>query len=174
MPNWCFNRIEISGPTDEMDKLLGSENREVYEKFFETHAPLPCPEWDYSIAVQNWSTKWDIDLNIQSMEWSPTSFCVAEGYFETAWAPATNAWKTIAAKFPKLKFIINFLEEGMCFYGYDIYDGGELVDEMGDDIPEPAGCNDNDIYESLYTWFDEFVEQTRFGHNIKSIRILGK
>jgi hypothetical protein len=84
-----------------------------------------------------------------------------------------NPWKTIAAKFPKLKFIINFLEEGMCFYGYDIYDGGELVDEMGDDIPEPAD-NDKDIYESLYTWFDDFVDQTRFKYNIQNVTLLRK
>jgi hypothetical protein len=176
MPNWCFNTIKISGPTDEVNRFLGHTNNEPYPNsipnILETHAPIG--EWDHSVAVQNWSTKWDFDLNIGNPVVHPSGYCVVEGDFETAWSPATDGWKKIATKFPKLNFVITFIEEGMCFYGYDIYNNGQLVDEMGEDLPDIDGDSFDDIRENLYGFFDDFTHKVRTGNYAIGVKLLSE
>jgi len=171
MPNWCYNVIQISGPTKDMDKFVGASNNypDTIANILDKYAPLPGGEWDYSLAVENWSTKWDFDLHILHAEWSPAGHCIVEGNFETAWAPATDGWQKIATKFPTLKFVINFIEEGMGFYGYDIYRDGKHVDEMGADIPDDVdGDNFDEQYQSLHEFFDIFTDETRFANSFTS------
>lgn len=87
MPNWCSNSLTLKHDKEKID-LLEKQIRES-DVFFHHLRPRPSDQdanW-YEWNIQNWGTKWDVNVN--------------EGYFErigddilrlsfnTAWGPPT-------------------------------------------------------------------------------------
>jgi len=68
--------------------------------------------------------------------------------FESAWAPPQRAISAIAEKFNKLTIRHSYLEEGVGFVGYDLYEKGELANE------EYNEDSDSDAWKQLAQ--DEF------------------
>jgi hypothetical protein len=131
MPNWCFNRLYVTGSKEDITafklacKKPGADDNDENAKFsFEGILPTPqelldkednadpgMPGW-YNWRCENWGTKWDA---------SDVDFDDNEDYinvnYSTAWGPPIEWVKTIAAKFPGLKFEGSYEESGSACYG---------------------------------------------------------
>lgn len=91
----------------------------------------------YDWNVANWGTKWDIS------EVSVGNECEEEitYYYSTAWGPNDAFIKTIAPKYPLLKFELEYEEPGCAFEGTLIMNGGEeKLDETRDWVQK--NCNE--------------------------------
>lgn len=157
MPNWCTNNISVSHKDPEMMKKFvdGVKNGNL----FETLIPLSTGEWDYSTAVEEWGTKWDVSNGEIDSE--------GNGFFDTAWGPPIEAYD----KLTELGFNIDatYHEPGMCFAGhYTSEDGDECYEydfskeDWRDDI------DDEDVldlleseYESCKEWQEEEKESQK-------------
>lgn len=147
MPNWCSNRLGVSGPQKDINdfqlkaksKIQGGD--QVYA--FTLSAFLPCPpellavnadgkvnpelvaqfgasDW-YQWCVHHWSTKWDVEGHLT--ESSPDALHYE---FESAWGPPTNALGTIAAQWPNLTFTLEYCEPSNSFAGQTVWTDGVL------------------------------------------------
>jgi len=84
--------------------------------------------WDW--RVQNWGTKWEpIDPDVNYIK---------EGIvitFDSAWSPPIQWLHTVHLDYPDLKFLLEFEEPGMNFYGHvDAYGKNGIFDEFEDDL----------------------------------------
>jgi hypothetical protein len=79
---------------------------------FETFIPLSTGEWDYSVAINEWGTKWDVTEGDANIDPDGKS---CYGWFETAWGPGIIAYE----KLSELGFDVDitYHESGMCFAG---------------------------------------------------------
>ena len=79
-------------------------------------------------CVNNWGTKWDVMY--ANMSRGKGNTILYE--FETAWSPPLPAVYTISKKFPKLKFLLKYREDGMGFKGkFEVKNGEVITDERG-------------------------------------------
>lgn len=110
--------------------------------------------WDwYTWRLTNWGCKWsDTNTHVYTNAKDRSSvenplvdsfYCSAQ--FQTPWAPPEPAIQTISGMFPKLTFVISYVEEGMGFYGAACFIAGELAGEAG------GQCEDIDGYDALLT-----------------------
>ena len=149
MPNWCYNKIQLSdnGETseqfDRLCKLLDGDNpfNEIYprpdfSKIPNEKGELPKKEvhkntdgeivWEtfnfsdgknddrwYHWCIDNWGTKWDIDLAAADVEED-----YAEFGFQTAWAPASGIFDKIREDYPDVAISWFYDEPGMEIAGY--------------------------------------------------------
>jgi hypothetical protein len=97
----------------------------------------------YDWQLANWGTKWDCDV---TGEWKIASIgaFIMNGTLEflTAWSPPSQAFIHISKRFPKLTFILKFVEPGMCFAGSETY-------QKGENIENEEYSMDSDIVKSL-------------------------
>lgn len=110
MPNWCQNNFTVSHKDAEMITKFAEALKAG--ELFQTLVPLSSTDWDYSIAIEEWGTKWDAtcgDVNIDPDGKS------CSGWFETAWGPGIRAYE----KLSELGFDVDvtYHEPGMCFAG---------------------------------------------------------
>ena len=156
MPNWCSNTIVVGGEAadiSEFNAWLGDgknllskikptpqplvetvsgfvadpeEQRKLEEKSAANVKEFGYRNW-YDWNVGTWGTKWDVDAEID--ESSSISEQVIFS-FESAWSPPQKAIALMAEKFPTLTIRHSFLEEGMCFVGYDLYKDGGIAEEV--------------------------------------------
>jgi hypothetical protein len=121
---------------------------------FETFVPLSSGEWDYSTAIDEWGTKWDItagDVNIESDGKTCT------GWFETAWGPGINAYE----KLSDLGFDIDitYLETGMCFAGrFTSPDEDYCVEYNFEDENWRDKIDDDEVLEMLESEYESWKE----------------
>ena len=171
MPNWCSNHITVRGTNQAEIQRLAKALSEG--KF--CHAVIPTPpeltdtmagsygdgdkqaaleareqanlekfgykNW-YDFKTANWGTKWDVEANVQENDGEIGLT------FDSAWSPPQRAIALLAEKFNDLSFHHAYLEEGMCFVGYDDYEGGVLIDEFY--------CDDTNSDECKEVAADEF------------------
>ena len=133
MPNWCNNTITLTGPKAKITK--------IYEKAKEDNAFLqqlyPMPEalegttspapkegkvqplvdghdnW-YDWRVDNWSTKWDVDMD--GLELSEDGTTIS-GWFDSAWAPPIGAYEHFLTENEDCSISSLYYEGGMDFAG---------------------------------------------------------
>lgn len=139
MPNWCVNKLDVTGAETELNKFKkASTIAESDALSFNCLVPAPDGLLDGTAkgidwrdwTDTNWGTKWDVaaeDCNyIRHFEdGTPTDvweFC-------TAWAPPTNWLQKASAAFPCLTFRLWYDEPGNGFSGCDVVEGGELQNE---------------------------------------------
>jgi hypothetical protein len=130
MPNWCNNRLTVSGPEADVtrfkEKAVGSsawgkvEEREQSVLNFHSLAPVPAEVLaagynaaGYDWERANWGCKWGACHAELVDEW--------EGYleyaFDTAWAPPIEFLVRLAPQWPSLTFVIGYEEMGVGFKG---------------------------------------------------------
>ena len=81
-----------------------------------------CKDW-YNWRIRNWGTKWDAcEGGMNDSEWE------IEASFDTAWAPPTPWLEKVSAKYKRLKFTLEYTEEGMGFEGKAFARDGEMED----------------------------------------------
>lgn len=110
MPNWCANHYTVSHEDPAMIIKFAEAVREG--TLFETFVPLSSGEWDYSVAINEWGTKWDVTEGDANIDPDGKS---CYGWFETAWGPGIIAYE----KLSELGFNVDvtYHEPGMCFAG---------------------------------------------------------
>jgi len=143
MPNWCENRVTVSGTPEEVKKFIefvsgGEEAR------FSFQAINPCPQelidtpasfgasedkarheemlnkygyshW-YDRNVSEWGCKWDVGETAYYEYEEGSEYVTYE--FETAWAPPTGIYYTLIEKFPDLDISWFYHEPGVQIAGY--------------------------------------------------------
>jgi hypothetical protein len=110
-------------------------------KFCEAFVPLPNGEWNYDFCVTNWGTKWDVgnDGDGDVVVEGPNTVVF---YFDSAWAPPTEAYRAMAAQGFEVEAFYN--EPGMAYCGKIVAD----EDGFDDDYREYAGA-DSDIVRDI-------------------------
>ena len=159
MPNWCFNRITITGQLNKIKEFVRNEN---YEFDLDKIIPYPEPyrqmdaEWEhpvpesyidkwgtdsdgfnkggYTWRLNNWNTKW----NIKEAEWFQDSPESEDGYveFDSAWSPPIGCIYHLSLKFPESLICIEYDEPGSQFCGTIVWQNGEEIEvdmREGDD-----------------------------------------
>jgi hypothetical protein len=137
MPNWCGNKIKVSGPKVALDAFLAAAKGIVneYGKDEETDLSLekllPTPPellnggdgW-YTWRLRNWGTKWDISsCKAQIAE----SECEAVFDTDSAWNPPLAAFLEISLSFPLLEFEVQYDEPNMDEAGVEVTQNGEVT-----------------------------------------------
>lgn len=137
MPNWCMNDMTfLSDNREDLDALLEiiqhpTEKREAtFGKLHPEYDPVRT-DW-YEWNLEHIGTKWEpTDFDAYGPEESTTAYGPRKWKlslsFSSAWSPPLAVMPLIAAKFPKLKFRINFEEPGMCFRGHQWWNNGKMT-----------------------------------------------
>jgi len=163
MPNWCNNTITITGPKDKITKLYTEAKagngllQAMYpmpKELEDTTSPAPkegepqplvdgYDNW-YDWRVNNWATKWDVD--VENLELSEDGTNIS-GWFDSAWSPPTGAYEEFLAKNEDCSIKALYYEGGMDFGG-EWFDGGDtcltMSDYSADQMEDP---NEGLIYE---------------------------
>jgi len=163
MPNWCNNTITISGPKNKITKLYTEAKagngllQSMYpmpKELENTTSPAPkegepqplvdgYDNW-YDWRVNNWATKWDVD--VENLELSEDGTNIS-GWFDSAWSPPTGAYEQFLAKNEDCSIKALYYEGGMDFGG-EWFDGGDtcltMSDYSADQMEDP---NEGLIYE---------------------------
>jgi len=139
MPNWCENRLQIVGTPDKVQIFKDENFDEEGLKFYKS---VPVPEelgdWDYDWCIQNWGTKWDLECIFHGDSSAYDYTCSYKGIcsnlftyseFNTAWCPPSAWLHTVAAKYPYLKFTLQYAESGCGFSGIMVFKNGECIQD---------------------------------------------
>lgn len=154
MPNWCGNRITITGAKCVIQSFLDqAKAKDSYGKKcpFTFNAFVPMPKevfrgsigseeqekypgelnW-YDWSVNHWGTKWDVNDESVHIEWENTKdsdivACQVKISFDTAWSPPEPVVRAMAKAFPALHFVHEFVEHGESYAGRHEYSNGVAV-----------------------------------------------
>ena len=100
MPNWCDNIVHLHNEdSEEFAKLVNTlkinDGVATAKDFMMQNAPLnEDKEWDYGSAIEQWGTKWDININhISDVDWNENCISIE---FYSAWSPPIEFYNTLA------------------------------------------------------------------------------
>lgn len=136
MPNWCTNRVSVSGEPEDVKKLVALVRGEGAEgQFFlnsiipmpseleDTKAPTTEPDqpvidghtnW-YDWRVSNWGTKWEVG-EVDYYDSDDDGYVQWE--FCTAWGPPEGACEELRKLFPDVSISWFYDEPGCEIAGY--------------------------------------------------------
>lgn len=151
MPNWCSNSMTIEHESLAMIDRIEKGLQEG--KLLETLRPLPNGEWDYGWCIDNWGTKWEVDVHSWNRDGNSITF-----NFDSAWGPPIEACEYAESEW-KYKIRLYYIESGMCFMGsyeYGVSTDYEYPNNKKDVERCLAKCPD-DMNEALdlYEYFGE-------------------
>ena len=118
MPNWCDNRLRVSGERAELDRFvveviaIDKHGRECLD--FEKVVPIGDVEDWYKRRLNGWGTKWNLCSEDFSMD--DAGGCLSM-WFLTAWSPPVPICYALTEKYPALSFEMKYDEGGMAFGG---------------------------------------------------------
>lgn len=148
MPNWCFNRLEVSKHSESGRKLIDAfrENHtnEKGEKFSSPLTDLyPCPEellsTEASLGEENpkhldnmskygYRHWYEWRLANWGTKWDATEISIEDEdetmaliRFDSAWCPPTEFFAWYAKENPDVVFLNEYDEEGCGFEGYECH-----------------------------------------------------
>jgi len=100
------------------------------EEELELISKYAASNW-YDWNCTNWGTKWNnTDEGVAVQMCSDTHLNYS---FDTAWSPPVPVIDALAKKFPKLVFVLEYEEPGICFWGETEWVEGDVVrDEEGE------------------------------------------
>lgn len=145
MPNWCYNSLTISHDDPAMIKRIVEHSKAPLQEL------IPCPydpetsdKW-YDWRIENWGTKWDIELHSIYNYDDNTISCA----FDSAWSPPIEAYNRLR----ELGFVITamYKELGMMFCG--MYDS-----EGEENIEASIDFDDSDWRDKLPEALSEYLE----------------
>jgi hypothetical protein len=135
MPNWCFNKLTITGPKADVQafkaKAVGYspwEQPAGEPAVLNFHSLVPVPEevlkagYDsagYHWEVENWGCKWGAGNTTILDEWE--GFIAYE--FSTAWSPPEKFLEKVAVQWRALQFVLEYEEPGMAYKGLAKFQG---------------------------------------------------
>ena len=135
MPNHCGNSLTVNGKLSHRQEFVDKNKGFFYEDKkkekdyaeLSFHAQVPVPKkhingkgegW-YSWCLKNWGTKWDCWEAYLSHDDNTTEYS-----FDTAWGSPVDWVEKVSRKFPHLKFMVTWAEEGGSGGKY-MYQGGD-------------------------------------------------
>ena len=129
MPNWCYNRLQVFGGKDEIEKFKKSvKNKETdlsLEKILPTPKKLLDGDGWYDWRVEKWGTKWDVDAELTDYD---DEFLCYE--FDSAWGPPLEAFlRASKTKHRNLEFNLKYEEPGQCFMGVFKCENGKPIQD---------------------------------------------
>lgn len=157
MPNWCQNRLIVSGPREQVERFKTDNAVLEHQAVLSFGAMVPEPPegdprrvssdsceggWDwYSWRVDNWGTKWDLASGTDLLEGDelqrmfgdelPENAEHALAYvFDTAWSPPLEWFRRVVPVYRQVYFELAFCEIGNDFSGLVMGSGGEPGDEQ--------------------------------------------
>jgi hypothetical protein len=92
MPNWCENRIKISGSTEKINKLW---EKVESDGLLNTLRPQPKNLEEYENIdwrLQKWGTKWEVNTQDLCVEDNGDGTSDIYGDFDSAWSPPVEAY----------------------------------------------------------------------------------
>lgn len=151
MPNWCENRLNITGPVEEIQRFKNSvkgkralyapsefeiksetEADKVYDFTFHSLVPVPDDvlakgyhEAGYDWQSHHWGTKWDVTGSVKLLEEKDNALLYE---MLTAWTPPVKWVNSASVLFPTLIFDLAYSEPGMGFAGYITLLDGDAID----------------------------------------------
>jgi len=155
MPNWCNNTITLTGPKEKITAIYekAKEDNALLQQLYPMPTQLegttsPAPKegkvqplvdghdnW-YDWRVDNWSTKWDVD--VEGLELSDDGTTIT-GWFDSAWSPPIGAYEHFLTENEDCSISSLYYEGGMDFAGkwedfadMTVTPGDFTADEMED------------------------------------------
>jgi hypothetical protein len=154
MPNWCYNRLTVTGPVADVDNLrsrvVGApvDNLELFNSLLPMPSDLEetstlnnglsveqraylqqtygADNWyDWATGPQGWGSKWG-DCDTTELSYGPGLVVFT---FDSAWGPPEEGLYNVSAIFPSLVFTIEYAEPGMAFSGSMVIREGLAVSE---------------------------------------------
>ena len=130
MPNWCSCKLTIRGSSQAIERLIDA-NLSLGKLVPE---PMPAdenPDW-YDWRVQNWGTKWDINLESGGYDSDPEEGWLDANY-EAPWEPHIAGLANIVEQFKKAGDPINleiaYISTESRYVGRALTRNGKLIDE---------------------------------------------
>lgn len=164
MPNWCNNNIEVHGPIEKIKAMyneavqdaddetgLLNHMRPMPKELHDTTSPSDGPNW-YDWRVTNWSTKWEVSSEGLEFYDNRDGTGSITGWFDSAWAPPTEACNFYAQENPDVSITLDYHEPGMCFVGQALFENGEC---MQDDCIDYSGCNHKNVRDVIGEAYDD-------------------
>ena len=148
MPNWCSNKIAVSGDLTKFKTWLNGEPLTL-NKIVPMDQALLESGW-YDWRNENWETKWDVEAIAEDLGDTITF------NFESAWSPPRIVIAKLAELFPEVKIIHSYLEEGICFVGKDTYTRGYKTGELYYEDPEQQEWKD--LASAEFNW-EPYIEE---------------
>lgn len=168
MPNWCNNNISIVGPKAKVDKLIDSAKK---GEFVNALHPMPKQLEDtqstsdkdvmkkqpvvegynnwYDWRVDNWGTKWDVDIYEGSIQEQEELFGKDDGDkkvdfgFDSAWAPPLGAIEHYLTNNDDVSIRLVYYEPGCDFMGV-----WEDFDDRCYNCSEDGPTSDSNFWET--------------------------
>ena len=129
MPNWCVNKVTLSGHEvcTEIFDYISNEQGYFLSKY--------VPSEDNNTV---WGTKWDVRCeDIIASDNNGTVYLE----FHTAWCPPIVFFESLVNKYKGLKVELQYAEPGMCFIGEwtsNNHDENDCYEWYMDDTSVPA------------------------------------
>ena len=125
MPNWCMNRLVVSG--NEVKEFVSHSRIDGGSGDFSFSALVPEPEYEndqqwYDWRNTNWGVKWDCDG--ARVEYNGDSATIS---FDTPWNPPFAWLRKVSGMYPGLTFQNFAGEPGMNYHEEVIYRNGTEV-----------------------------------------------
>ena len=187
MPNWCSNSITIQGSTETI-KTLWDEAQAEDSGLLNAMKPMPkalegttspspttgtpqpmvdgVDNW-YQWCVNNWGTKWDVDVEGLEFVDNEDGTSQITGWFDSAWGPPIEAYNAFLDDMDGCSIEATYHEPGMDFAGEyvdgednfyndvtDLVEGGA----MKDDATLARLVEDYAIEEDMAMWAEENEE----------------
>jgi len=164
MPNWCDNSVTLrhddKSKIDALEAALADkENQQVLQHL----RPNPTGEWDYGWSVENWGTKWDIQVHDWDREDDNTIWIS----FDSAWAPPTAIYEYLYRE--DWEVDAKYHEGGMAFCGMFTHGVDEYFEYSSDDLESiEALPEDLQDFTGLIDYFhDREAEREQEEHDAK-------
>lgn len=185
MPNWCSNRLVVTGPEDAVQKLFtqvegphavldfnkivpypkefldrDEEFRKLgWEGFKEKYGPKAIDGYNsggYEWCVKNWGTKWNASYPERETTYNGLKGAETHALkFSTAWSPPEAVISTLHKQNPETSLTLLYKEEGMCFAGETSY----LRKEDSSLQPWSPGTPENEIYVEGKAYREMYPEE---------------
>ncbi len=141
MPNFCQNRMMVSGPKMDVDafteqaKGTVSWGGDLSDEVLTFHQFIPIPEGEdpfKKLRVALWGTdRPPFDPTItQQGEYDEDDWKRGRYDFDTAWSPPLAFVKTVGKMYPTLMISLMYCEMGMQFRGELVVSEGKVVHEI--------------------------------------------
>ena len=171
MPNWCDNRISITGPNALINKISMTVNAE--EGILNVIAPIPAelkdsvsgsesakPEWQkknsgklkmkygydnwYDWCLNNWGTKWDLCeyYGVDVKDLDDETSTISFNT-QSAWSPPLTAFETFIEQNEDVDVEIAYYEPGCDFMGI-WHNGADDCWQCSEDAPR----SDSDFWDT--------------------------
>jgi hypothetical protein len=184
MPNWCYNKVVIDGPTIALKAIAdkGSANDpNKTNSFLQSLIPMP-KEYEslegynsggYEWCINNWGTKWaESSIEMSGENFGDTGQITYQ--FDSAWNPPLEGYDKISQMFPELTFIHFWDEPGMAFCGIRVTKDGEeiMMEEIFDSNYPLMSFEDENgedqyyeemesIRDRLFSWANDAIKSLK-------------